>query len=76
MGIAFIFIAHDLPVVRDFADHVMVMQQGRVVEHGPVRAIFESPREPYTRALLAAGLDPDPEVQAARRATRLAAAGV
>ncbi|TNC68272.1 ABC transporter ATP-binding protein [Rubellimicrobium roseum] len=72
MGIAFIFIAHDLPVVRDFADHVMVMQKGRVVEYGTVRQVFEAPREPYTQALLAAGLDPDPEVQAARRAERVA----
>jgi peptide/nickel transport system ATP-binding protein len=67
LGIAFIFIAHDLPVVRDFADHVMVMEKGRVVEIGTVREIFDSPREPYTRRLLAAGLDPDPEVQHARR---------
>ena len=74
MGIAFVFIAHDLPVVRDFADHVMVMRKGRVVEHGSVRQVFEAPREPYTRALLAAGLDPDPEVQARRREARLAAA--
>lgn len=74
MGIAFIFIAHDLPVVRDFADHVMVMQKGRVVELGTVRQIFETPRQPYTRALLAAGLDPDPAVQAARRAARVALA--
>jgi len=68
LGIAFIFIAHDLPVVRDFADHVMVMEKGRVVETGTVRAIFETPQQPYTRRLLAAGLDPDPEVQKARRA--------
>jgi peptide/nickel transport system ATP-binding protein len=74
MGIAFIFIAHDLPVVRDFADHVMVMQKGKVVEQGTVREIFGSPREDYTRALLAAGLDPDPDVQAANRAARLARA--
>ena len=67
LGIAFVFIAHDLPVVRDFADHVMVMEKGRVVETGTVRAIFETPRQPYTRRLLAAGLDPDPEVQKARR---------
>ena len=67
LGIAFIFIAHDLPVVRDFADHVMVMEKGRVVETGTVRQIFDTPREPYTRRLLAAGLDPDPEVQKARR---------
>ena len=71
MGIAFIFIAHDLPVVRDFADHVMVMQKGEVVELGTVRDVFDAPREPYTRALLAAGLDPDPDIQAAHRAARL-----
>ena len=46
MGIAFIFIAHDLPVVRDFADHVMVMRKGRVVEFGSVQQVFETPREP------------------------------
>jgi peptide/nickel transport system ATP-binding protein len=67
LGIAFIFIAHDLPVVRDFADHVMVMEKGRIVEHGTVREIFDAPREPYTRRLLAAGLDPDPDVQRNRR---------
>lgn len=74
MGIAFIFIAHDLPVVRDFADHVMVMQKGEVVELGTVREIFEAPRQAYTQALLAAGLDPDPDVQAQNRATRLSRA--
>jgi len=71
MGIAFIFIAHDLPVVRDFADHVMVMQKGDIVELGTVREVFETPRQDYTRALLSAGLDPDPDVQAAHRAARL-----
>ena len=71
MGIAFIFIAHDLPVVRDFADHVMVMQRGSIVELGTVREVFDTPREEYTRALLSAGLDPDPDVQAAHRAARL-----
>lgn len=74
MGIAFIFIAHDLPVVRDFADHVMVMQKGEVVELATVREIFETPRKPYTQALLAAGLDPDPDVQAQNRAARLGCA--
>ncbi|CDZ64098.1 ABC transporter ATP-binding protein [Neorhizobium galegae] len=71
MGISFIFIAHDLPVVRDFADYVMVMQKGEVVEMGTVREIFETPREAYTKALLAASLDPDPDVQAEHRAARL-----
>jgi peptide/nickel transport system ATP-binding protein len=69
-GISFIFIAHDLPVVRDFADQVMVMQKGEIVEIGGVRQIFDAPREPYTRALLAASLDPDPDIQAAHRARR------
>ena len=69
-GLSYLFIAHDLPVVRDFADRVIVMRQGRIVEEGPVRQIFENPREPYTQALLAASLDPDPEVQAARRLAR------
>lgn len=71
MGISFIFIAHDLPVVRDFADYVMVMQKGEVVELGTVRDVFEAPREAYTRALLAASLDPDPDIQAEHRAARL-----
>jgi peptide/nickel transport system ATP-binding protein len=70
LGLAYLFIAHDLPLVRDFADRVVVMQGGRIVEQGTVRDIFEHPREDYTRNLLAASLDPDPEVQAARRAAR------
>jgi peptide/nickel transport system ATP-binding protein len=74
MGLSFIFIAHDLPVVRDFADHVMVMQKGKVVEMGTVRQVFEAPREEYTRALLAASLDPDPDAQASGSAARLVGA--
>ena len=70
LDLAYLFIAHDLPVVRDFADHVIVMQGGRIVEQGSVRQIFEQPAHPYTRNLLASSLDPDPEVQASRRATR------
>lgn len=70
-GLSYIFIAHDLPVVRDFADRVVVMQGGRIVEEGTVREIFEAPKDDYTRALLAASLDPDPAVQAKRRAARL-----
>jgi len=70
LGLSYLFIAHDLPLVRDFAHRVVVMQGGKIVEQGPVEQIFNAPREPYTRALLAASLDPDPEVQAERRKAR------
>lgn len=70
LGIAYLFIAHDLLVVRDFADRVVVMQHGRVVEQGTVRQIFENPQQNYTQALLAASLDPDPDIQAQRRMAR------
>ena len=52
---------------RHFADRIIVMKQGEIVEVGPVREVFENPAPAYTRGLLAAGLDPDPEVQKARR---------
>jgi peptide/nickel transport system ATP-binding protein len=68
-GLAYIFIAHDLPVVRHFADRVMVMYQGQIVEQGPTEAIFEHPRHDYTRALLAASPIPDPDRQRHRAAT-------
>ncbi|SDX11393.1 ABC transporter ATP-binding protein [Roseicitreum antarcticum] len=71
LGLSFIFIAHDLPVVRDFADRVLVMQAGHIVEQGKTQDIFNAPSMPYTQRLLAAGLDPDPDVQAERRAARL-----
>ena len=67
LGISFLFIAHDLGVVRDFADTVIVMKAGEIVERGPTSLIFESPQHPYTQRLRAASLDPDPDVQAERR---------
>ncbi|MCW4627860.1 ATP-binding cassette domain-containing protein [Marinomonas rhodophyticola] len=72
LKISFIFIAHDLPVVKDFADRVIVMRLGKIVEIGTVRQIFENPTQPYTQALLNASLDPDPRVQSVRRAERIA----
>ncbi len=52
LGMAVVWITHDLGVVAGIADRVMVMYGGQVVEHGPVEAIFERPSHPYTRALL------------------------
>nr|MBP7969100.1 dipeptide ABC transporter ATP-binding protein [Neisseria sp.] len=51
---AYVFISHNLSVVRHVADDVMVMYLGRAVEHGPKEAIFAAPQHPYTQALLAA----------------------
>ena len=53
MGIAYLFISHNLQVVRHIANDVAVMYLGRIVEHGPKAAIFERPAHPYTRTLLA-----------------------
>jgi dipeptide transport system ATP-binding protein len=60
MNLAYMFISHDLSVVRHIADEVMVMYLGRPVEHGPRDAIFANPRHPYTRALLSATPVADP----------------
>jgi ABC-type glutathione transport system ATPase component len=54
LGVGYVFITHDLPVVRKVADHVYVMRSGEIVEEGPKEAIFAEPSHPYTRALLAA----------------------
>ncbi|WP_373980422.1 ABC transporter ATP-binding protein [Achromobacter sp. JD417] len=66
-GAAVLFITHDLGVVAEIADRVVVMQAGRVVEEGDVRQIFERPRQAYTQALLAAVPDVDAPRDRARR---------
>ncbi len=56
-NLAYLFISHDLKVVRTLADEVIVMRDGKVVEHGPAQQIFEAPEEPYTQALMKAAFD-------------------
>ena len=58
--LSYLFISHDLAVVRAMADHIVVMKQGRIVEEGPTDAIFDHPREAYTQALMAAAIDGTP----------------
>jgi microcin C transport system ATP-binding protein len=55
--LAYLFISHDLKVVRALSNYVVVMKSGKVVEEGPSAEIFAGPREPYTKALLAAAFD-------------------
>ncbi|WP_340108014.1 ABC transporter ATP-binding protein [Pikeienuella sp. HZG-20] len=59
LGLSYLFISHDLAVVANLADRVAVMRRGRVVEEGPVEALFKNPSHPYTRALMAASPEPD-----------------
>ncbi|SOR30694.1 oligopeptide transport protein (ABC superfamily, atp_bind) [Methylorubrum extorquens] len=58
-GIAYLFISHDLKVVRALSNYVMVMQHGQVVEEGPAEAIFAAPKTDYTRTLFAAAFEMD-----------------
>jgi peptide/nickel transport system ATP-binding protein len=60
LGLAMLFISHDLPVVRHLCDRVMVLYLGRVMEDGPARQVFSAPRHPYTAALLSAAPSLDP----------------
>ncbi|GCD33803.1 oligopeptide ABC transporter ATP-binding protein OppF [Streptomyces chrestomyceticus JCM 4735] len=66
LGLSYLFVSHDLSVVRHVADRVSVMYLGRTVEHGPAGSVFGAPRHPYTRALLSAVPVPDPARERAR----------
>ncbi|MFE3164728.1 dipeptide ABC transporter ATP-binding protein [Streptomyces sp. NPDC059224] len=70
LGLALVFVAHDLAVVRQVSDRVAVMRRGLIVETGPADEVYDSPQDPYTRQLLAAVPALDPEVAARHRAAR------
>jgi ABC-type glutathione transport system ATPase component len=66
LGMAYLFITHDLSTVRQIADRVLVMYRGREVESGPVDAVLDGPSEDYTKALISAIPVPDPRRRQAR----------
>ncbi len=68
---SFLFISHDLAVVREISHNVLVLYLGRAVEYGPAEVILRAPRHPYTRALLAAAPTPDPRLARERSRIRL-----
>jgi oligopeptide/dipeptide ABC transporter ATP-binding protein len=70
-GTSFLFISHDLAVVREISHNVLVLYLGRAVEYGPAEVILRDPRHPYTRALLAAAPTPDPVLARERSRVRL-----
>jgi len=73
LGLSYLFVSHDLSVVRQVSHAVAVMYLGRIVEHAPTREIFAEAAHPYTRALLSAAPVPDPEIE--RRRERIVLQG-
>jgi oligopeptide transport system ATP-binding protein len=69
-GLAYLFIAHDLAVVRTMSDRIAVMNRGKIVEEGPAEEVYSNPQDPYSQALLAAVPVPDPRRMRERRAER------
>jgi peptide/nickel transport system ATP-binding protein len=71
-GMSYLFIAHDLGLVRHFSDHIAVMRSGEIVELAPAHDLFEKPQHPYTRKLLGATPDGHPDGREDRRTVRRA----
>jgi oligopeptide transport system ATP-binding protein len=69
-GLTYLFISHDLAVVRSMSDHIAVMKDGKIVETGTADDVYETPKHEYTRALLTAVPVPDPKRMRERRAER------
>ncbi|MFD0008607.1 dipeptide ABC transporter ATP-binding protein [Streptomyces sp. NPDC127178] len=76
LGLALVFVAHDLAVVRQVSDRVAVMRSGRIVEEGLADEVYDNPQNPYTKQLLAAVPALDPRIAAQRRAARRELAAV
>ncbi len=69
-GLTYLFIAHDLAVVRGMSDRIAVMNRGRLVEIGPAEQVYTNPQDDYTKALLSAVPVPDPRAMKERKAAR------
>ncbi|WP_110972766.1 ATP-binding cassette domain-containing protein [Pseudomonas huaxiensis] len=67
LGVTYLFISHDLSMVRHVSQRVAVMREGRIVELAPTAQLFSDPRHPYTQALLSAVPVPDPRIERARQ---------
>ena len=70
LDLSFVFISHDIAVIRYFCDRIAVMYRGRIVEQGPTEEVCSNPRHAYTQALLSAVPHPDPRMRGTRVRTR------